>query len=65
MMFLSRDLAVMRWARNIFCGVACGWNDVVCLQNCLRMFLVAFFERVCWSFLSSPLKVGLWSVGVA
>jgi hypothetical protein len=64
-MFMSRDLAVMRWARNVFCGVACGWNVVVCLQSCLRLFLVAFFERVCGSFLSGPLEVVVWSVGVA
>ena len=47
---MSRDLAVMRRARNLLCGLACGWKALVCLLDCLRRFLVAFFEKVCGSF---------------
>ena len=54
---MSRALAVMRRARNMFCGVACGWKALVCLLDCLRRFLVAFFERVCVSFLRNSLEV--------
>ena len=37
-------------ARNMLCGVACGWKVEVCLLDCLCRFLVAFFERVCGYF---------------
>ena len=46
----------------MLCGVACGWKDVVALLNCLRQYLVAFFERVCGSFLHNSLGVRFCSV---
>ena len=47
---MSRDMAVIRRARTMLCGVACGWKAVVALLDCLRRFLFAFFERVCGFF---------------
>jgi hypothetical protein len=55
---MSSDLAVMRRARNMLCGVACGCKTVVGLLDCLRRFLVAFFGRVCGSF-----RVTCWKWG--
>ena len=54
---MSSDMAVIRRARNMSCGVACGWKAVVALLDCLRRFHVAFFERVCGSFLHNSLGV--------
>ena len=62
---MSRDLAEMRRARNMLCGVACGWKALVCVLDYFRRFLVAFFERVCGSFLRNSLEVEMCYVGWA
>jgi hypothetical protein len=61
----SSELAVIRRARNMLCGVACGWEDVLFLLDYMRRFLFAFLERLCGFDLHDLLGVCFWSMGLS
>ncbi len=50
-MRVSSELATLRRARNLLCGVACGWEDVLLLLDCLRRYIFAFLKSLCELFL--------------